>query len=130
MTGETEAFKVWWALHPTLADMFLFIMLLAFITIFWNSISGNKKERKKQIEEIKTLVLSNISEIKDSFSIHINTMKEVVEKLQNEKQLIQEHLVRHEKIAEDILRICKTIDDHEIRVRAIEHWDGKERRGR
>jgi hypothetical protein len=127
MHSEAQAFQVWWSLHPTLADVLLLVSFIGFTTVCWIVIVMNKKERAKQIDEIKTLVLENIKEIKDSFTQHIKTMKEVVEKLQNEKQMIQEHLVRHEKIAEDIMRICKTIDDHEMRVRDLE-WDGKERR--
>lgn len=127
MSTEAEAFKVWWSLHPTLADILLLTIFIIFASLCWLVVTTNKKERRKQIDEIKTLVLDNIREIKNSFAEHMKTMKEVVEKLQNEKQMIQEHLVRHEQIAADIIRICKVIDDHEMRVRELE-WDGRERR--
>lgn len=128
MGAETEAWRIWMQLRPTLVDTVIILVMFASIWLIRYSMNRNRLERQDQIDEIKKLVLQNIADIKDSFAVHIETMKDVVEKLQHEKTMIQEHLVRHEKITDDINRICRVIDDHESRLRPIERWNGKERR--
>jgi hypothetical protein len=127
MGNEAEAFKVWWSLHPTLVDTFLLLGLITFFILLWKVISVNKKERQEQIldlnkqtEVTNALLTDSIAEIKNAFLEHSVTMQSVVEKLQDEKRLIGEHLIRHEKIAEDITRLCRTLDDHEARIRVAE----------
>lgn len=135
MHGESEAYNMWLQFKPTLTDGVLFVWVIMFASILWVSIrhsqkeiNENRAERKEQIEDIKTLVLVNITDIKTSFADHIRAMKEVVGSLEEEKRLIGEHLIRHEAIGSDISRMCSIIEDHESRLRVMEKWDHVERR--
>lgn len=128
LASEDEAYKLWWELRPTVADAFLLFLLVTLVVALWYAVRANRREGEAQIDEIKDLVLKNIAEIKEAFETHIETMKGVVSKLQEEKTLISEHLVRHEKITEDIQRLCAKLDDHEMRIRVTERWDGRLRR--
>ena len=130
MSAESEAFKIWWLLHPTLADVTLFVIIILLGGFGWFSMHSDrqkmetdKKEYEKKIVEINTLVVTAIGEVK-------GVLNDFVLQSKIERRLIEDHLVRHEKITEDMSRICRSLDDHEDRIRALQHWNGNERRGR
>ena len=59
---------------------------------------------------------------------HLDTMNAVLKELKNGKTWTDTCNPRHEQISKDMANLGKIIDDHEIRIRIVEHWDGRERR--